>query len=45
MEEIDRISEQTDFNGTKVLNKTEDLNIQVGANDGEQIAIKLQKSM
>ena len=43
LEEIDRISEQTDFNGTKVLSKTEDLNIQVGANDNEQIAVKLQE--
>ncbi|KPM77131.1 FliC/FljB family flagellin [Cobetia sp. UCD-24C] len=43
MEEINRISEQTNFNGTNVLDgsKTE-ISIQVGANDGESISIKLQ---
>ncbi|RAR64591.1 flagellin [Onishia taeanensis] len=43
LNEIDRISEQTDFNGTKVLSETRDLNIQVGANDSEQIAVSLEK--
>ncbi|MYL24935.1 hypothetical protein GLV89_14230 [Halomonas alkaliantarctica] len=42
-DEIDRISGQTDFNGTKVLSETTDLNIQVGANDDEQIAIKVKE--
>lgn len=41
--EIDRISEQTDFNGVKVLSQDQALNIQVGANDGETIEINLQK--
>lgn len=41
--EIDRISEQTDFNGVKVLANDQKLNIQVGANDGEAIEIDLQK--
>ena len=41
--EIDRISEQTDFNGVKVLAKDQALNIQVGANDGEAIDINLEK--
>ncbi|MDA5522654.1 FliC/FljB family flagellin [Yersinia kristensenii] len=41
--EIDRVSAQTQFNGTKVLSENTTMNIQVGANDGETIAIKLQK--
>lgn len=41
--EIDRISEQTDFNGVKVLGSNQQLSIQVGANDGESINIDLQK--
>ncbi|MCH8501065.1 MAG: FliC/FljB family flagellin [Aliidiomarina sp.] len=43
LNEIDRISEETDFNGVKVLANTQDLRIQVGANDGESISINLQK--
>ncbi|SEL73704.1 FliC/FljB family flagellin [Halomonas daqiaonensis] len=43
LSEIDRISEQTDFNGTKVLASNQELNIQVGANDGEAISINLEK--
>jgi flagellin len=43
MDEIDRISEQTDFNGTKVLANDTALKIQVGANDGETIDINLQE--
>ncbi|HDZ49494.1 hypothetical protein LCGC14_0265140 [marine sediment metagenome] len=51
MEEINRISRETDFNGTKVLGANEGatdptartLNIQVGANDGETIEIKLEQ--
>lgn len=43
MDEIDRISEQTDFNGTKVLASDTAFSIQVGANDGETIDINLQE--
>ncbi|WP_168013450.1 FliC/FljB family flagellin [Halomonas salinarum] len=42
LSEIDRISEETDFNGVKVLSDGESLSIQVGANDGESISIDLQ---
>ncbi len=43
LNEIDRISEQTDFNGTKVLDEgVNGLDIQVGANDGETITINLE---
>ena len=41
--EIDRTSEQTDFNGVKVLSTSQSLTVQVGANDGETISIGLQK--
>ncbi len=42
LSEIDRISEQTDFNGIKVLGEgARALSIQVGANDGETISIEL----
>lgn len=42
--EINRISAQTDFNGTKLLaGSSPDLVIQVGANDGETISIQLSK--
>ncbi|BCB59939.1 flagellin [Halomonas sp. A020] len=41
--EIDRISAETDFNGTKVLaDGVQAMDIQVGANDGETISIALQ---
>ena len=43
LQEIDRVSAQTDFNGTKVLSEDKTLNIQVGANDGEIIAINLKQ--
>ena len=43
LSEINRISEQTDFNGVKVLSGSNKLTIQVGANDGETIDIDLQK--
>jgi len=39
--EIDRIAEQTEFNGIKVLNADQTLTIQVGANDGQTIDIQL----
>ncbi|MGY0155577.1 FliC/FljB family flagellin [Edwardsiella tarda] len=42
LNEIDRISQQTDFNGVKVLSKDQKLTIQVGANDGETIDIDLK---
>ncbi|MCW8352628.1 FliC/FljB family flagellin [Citrobacter portucalensis] len=41
--EINRVSEQTDFNGKKVLNQNSQLTIQVGAKDGETITIDLKK--
>src|SRR3546814_777508 len=43
LSEIDRVSEQTQFNGVKVLAKDSDLRIQVGANDGESISIGLKQ--
>jgi flagellin len=43
LDEIDRTSLQTDFNGTKVLGADKILSIQVGANDGEVIDIDLKK--
>lgn len=43
LSEIDRVSSQTQFNGTKVLAENTTMNIQVGANDGETISINLQK--
>ncbi|WP_343737637.1 flagellin [Achromobacter sp.] len=40
--DINRISEQTDFNGVKVLsNSAKPLTLQVGANDGETITLNL----
>ncbi|TDX14674.1 flagellin [Buttiauxella sp. BIGb0552] len=43
LDEIDRVSDQTQFNGTKVLSKTQTLSIQVGANDNETIKIGLSE--
>jgi flagellin len=43
LSEINRISEETDFNGVKVLGADQNLSIQVGANDGETISISLEK--
>ncbi|HDZ9833567.1 TPA: FliC/FljB family flagellin [Yersinia enterocolitica] len=43
LSEIDRVSNQTQFNGTKVLAENTTMKIQVGANDGETIDINLQK--
>lgn len=43
MDEINRISEQTSFNGVDVLAHNQSLSIQVGANDGESISINLEK--
>ncbi|AOM01378.1 FliC/FljB family flagellin [Cobetia marina] len=44
LEEIDRISEQTSFNGIDVLAADQGLEIQVGANDGEKITIDLKQT-
>lgn len=43
LDEIDRVSKETNFNGTKVLNADQSLSIQIGANDGESIKIDLKK--
>ncbi|HDF2344344.1 TPA: flagellin FliC, partial [Morganella morganii] len=43
MKEIDRISEQTQFNGIKVLSGDNKMTFQVGTNDGETINIDLKK--
>ncbi|EPJ3206642.1 FliC/FljB family flagellin [Salmonella enterica subsp. enterica serovar Derby] len=43
LDEIDRVSAQTQFNGTNVLSKSQTLSIQVGANDNETIDIKLNE--
>ncbi|USP49119.1 FliC/FljB family flagellin [Alcaligenes faecalis] len=43
LSEINRVSEQTQFNGVKVLAKDQSLAIQVGANDGETISVDLKK--
>lgn len=44
LEEIDRVSAQTQFNGVKVLGSTaSELKVQVGANDGETISIGLRE--
>lgn len=39
--EIDRIARETSFNGRSVLNSSDTLNIQVGANDGQIIQVQL----
>ncbi|UXY12812.1 flagellin [Kosakonia sp. ML.JS2a] len=47
MEEINRVTTQTDFNGIKVLNTgtgSSSYSFQVGAKDGESISISLSKS-
>ena len=43
MAEIDRVSEQTQFNGINVLAKDNNLRVQVGANDNETISINLRQ--
>ncbi len=43
LSEINRTSAQTDFNGVKVLASDKNLSIQIGANDGESISIKLKQ--
>ncbi len=47
MQEIDRVTKQTDFNGIKVLNTgsgSSTYNFQVGAKDGETIGITISAS-
>ena len=43
LNEINRISEETSFNGVKVLADNQSISIQVGANDGESIDVELQE--
>ncbi|EOB0170015.1 flagellin FliC, partial [Escherichia albertii] len=43
LDEIDRVSGQTQFNGVNVLAKDGSMKIQVGANDGQTVSIDLQK--
>ncbi|EWH02993.1 flagellin [Halomonas sp. BC04] len=42
LNEVDRITQQTAFNGIRVLGETRGLQIQVGANDGQTIRLALQ---
>lgn len=42
LEEIDRISAETSFNGVRVLSGEQSISIQVGANDGETIELSLR---
>lgn len=41
--EIDRISEETSFNGVDVLAKKQEMDIQVGSEDGQTITMNLQE--
>ncbi|HEU0197061.1 MAG TPA: flagellin [Nevskiaceae bacterium] len=41
--EIDRVSQQTNFNGVSVLGQNANINIQVGADDGQTISVGLQQ--
>ncbi|EPU0814130.1 FliC/FljB family flagellin [Morganella morganii] len=43
MDEITRISDQTQFNGINVLKSDNEMSFQVGANDGEVINLKMDK--
>lgn len=43
LDEINRISDQTEFNGVKVLSADQSLSIQVGADDNQTIDITLNK--
>lgn len=43
LDEIDRVSGQTQFNGVNVLAKDGAMKIQIGANDGQTISIDLKK--
>ncbi|MGS2745075.1 flagellin N-terminal helical domain-containing protein [Halomonas sp. LS-001] len=44
LEEIDRLSSQSNFNGVNLLADDRDVSIQVGANDGDVINIALKKT-
>ncbi|BBI53443.1 flagellin [Vreelandella olivaria] len=43
LNEINRISQETEFNGVKVLASDQGLKIQVGANDGQAITVDLKE--
>src|SRR5690606_461109 len=43
LDEIDRVSTQTQFNGVRVLAQDNSLSVQVGANDNETIKINLRQ--
>lgn len=43
LEEVDRISRETEFNGVTVLAKDQEFTIQVGANDGQKITMNLKE--
>jgi len=43
LEEINRVSEQTQFNGVKVLASDNALKVQVGAHDNQTISVNLRK--
>lgn len=43
LEEVDRISRETEFNGVTVLAKDQEFTIQVGANDGQKITMNLRE--
>ncbi|MBC41889.1 MAG: flagellin FliC [Pusillimonas sp.] len=43
LDEINRISTETEFNGVKVLSEDQTIKIQVGANDGQSIEINLSQ--
>ncbi|HDR2893577.1 TPA: FliC/FljB family flagellin [Enterobacter asburiae] len=43
LDEIDRVSGQTQFNGVNVLSKDGEMKIQVGANDNQTISINLKE--
>lgn len=41
LDEIDRLAEQSNFNGIGLFDSSKEVNIQVGANDGDSIAVRL----
>ncbi|MDQ1237265.1 MAG: FliC/FljB family flagellin [Wigglesworthia glossinidia] len=43
LNEIDRLSEQTEFNGMKILSQNQSLMVQIGANDSQVVNIDLFK--
>src|SRR5690606_22672294 len=43
MDEIDRVSDQTQFNGVRVLAQDNALTIQVGAHDNQTITVNLKE--